>query len=286
MSRLNAKIVGSINIGGALNVHADYKVEIIWNGSAWCIYRRYSTFEGLHASLVSNYGADKVKALNLNFPDKSYSGSTMGSLQYFVEKRIVLLQQYLDTLLAIDGTIEISAVKVFFDLNNKGLSGLQVQLGGNKILKETFARTKLIKNLLGTYGTSFVALLKSGSVVVMQSMYDNLSNAEININITGGSAIVIPKAKDNVVHITERATGNRLFISFSTPAEAAYWIRAISDFSVSTSVGTDARVEAESRRKQQEAERRNPRSNTAPTEHLKAAGTGNTVDELSAAFGI
>ncbi len=171
MSTPNVKVIGSINLGSVHRIHADYKLEVSLNEQSWILYRRYSAFENLHRSLITTYGEEKVKQLNLEFPEKLYTGSIAGSMKFIVDKRITQLQQYIDKLLSIDGTSSISAVMVFFDIQNKGLSGLQVQLGGNKVLKETFAHTKLIKNYVGAWGTSFIALLSSGSIVVLGSMY-------------------------------------------------------------------------------------------------------------------
>ncbi len=78
-------------------------------------------------------------------------------------------------------------------------------------------------------------------------------------------------------------------ISFSTAAEAAFWIRSLSDFSVSTTMAGDTR---DTVRSQEAANQRisaraaaDAKARQKPND-LRAAGTGNTVDELSAQFGI
>lgn len=285
MPVIDAKIVGSVNLGNVLNLHVDYKVDVKVEGTAWSIYRRYSAFENLHKSLTTNYGEEKMKELNLLFPEKSYSGSIVGTFKSYVTQRTQQLQNYLNTLLAIEGTGDIAAVGVFFDLENKGISGMQIQLGPQKILKESFARTKFIKNLVGAWTTSFVVVLTSGNIVVLPSMYDNTSKAECNINISKGAASVVPHARNNTITITELATGHRLKIAFSTSAESAFWIRTLSDFSVSTSVASDTRSANEQAKQSAIAEKRASVKNQ-PVEHLHDKGTGNTVDELSAAYGI
>lgn len=285
MPVIEAKIVGSVNLGGVLSLHVDYKVDVKVDGTSWSVYRRYSAFENLHKNLTANYGEDKMKELNLLFPEKSYSGSIVGTFKSYVAQRTQQLQNYLNTLLGIEGTGDIAAVGVFFDLENKGISGMQIQLGPQKILKESFARTKFIKNYVGTWTTSFVVVLTSGNVVVLPSMYDNTSKAECNINIAKGSASVVPTARNNSITITEIATGYRLKIAFSNSAESAFWIRTLSDFSVSTSVAADTRTASEKAQQTAAAEKRASAKNQ-PVEHLRDKGTGNTVDELSAAYGI
>ncbi len=286
MSTIAVKIVSSVNLGGAHKLHANYKMEIVMDGQGWVLYRRFSAFENLHRNLVSNYGEEKVKQLGLVFPEKYYTGSIAGTLKYIVDIRTVQLQQYIDKLLSVEGTTSISSVGLFFDFENKGVSGLQVQLGQSKILKETFAQTKYVKNYLGVWGASFVVLLKSGSIVVLPSMYDNVSKAEVNMMLGNNAATIVPTAAHNMVTITENATGHRLMISFSTPAEAAFWIRTLSDFSVSTSVAQDTRANTQETNRRNAALTAEQNSRRQPTEVVRAAGTGNTVDELSAAFGI
>jgi hypothetical protein len=104
--------------------------------------------------------------------------------------------------------------------------------------------------------------------------------------------LVVPKARDNTIVISSTLHPQRLIISLPSPADAAFWIRAISDFASNTQFSTVA-----NRAKEQEkaaadaaaarrASKKSIPDNVPRVEQVYATGSGNTVDELSSMYGI
>lgn len=229
MAAIAAKLIGPLTLGSG-RVHTVYKIEVTQNGNSWFIFRRYSAFEELHKDLIAAYNLDKLKSHNVVFPVKSYVGSVGGSLDFLVEKRVSILQLYLKNMLTITGVERNELVALFFDLTNKGMSGIMFQMGSGKVLQESFVRTKYVKRYLGVWATHYVVLITTGFILVLPSKYDNSGKAELNMCVRDGACTFESIPLNNQILITENGSRSaKLFLSFDSPEEAAVWMTALSD---------------------------------------------------------
>ena len=207
-----------------------------------------------------------------------------------MSERESLLQRFLDGIQQFDDYTQHGVYGQFLDCKNKGLSGVQIQMGKNKVLKEAFANTRYIKNFVGIWKMRYVAILKSGTIIVLRSMYDASSNAVVSLSLTSGDVTVTPKASDNIILFTVKSTNHSLAISFTTPSEAAFWIRTVSDFALTSRTdqlkGRTEAVEA-ANTPQGKSSGASPLAQAPQqVEEIHADGTGNTTDELSELMGI
>lgn len=155
MTDFIVKFVGFINLCD--KTHFRMEVED-HNNNRWSIYRRYSEFYALNIKINALLGAPKVKTLGLNFPDKTL-GSTWKPV---IDSRMVSLNTWLQLVLSLDEFSGNDDISSFLDSENKGISGLQKQYGQQKIVKESFAKTKYNKPFLFPAATNFIILLKTG----------------------------------------------------------------------------------------------------------------------------
>lgn len=306
---IELKLIDSFNVGGGLDYHTDYKLSVTKDGEMWNVYRRYSSFEGLHKMLIEALGEERILELGLVFPDKAFLGSSFGTFRSVVEERIKNLRIYLNSLMAISEIADNRILHIFLDCDNKGISGMQVELGASKILKESFVKTKIFQKF-GFWCIRFVVLLRTGTLLVLNSMYDGLAKPLVRIELTNTrDVIVIPRAADNGISISSKSSGRRIMLSFSGAAEAAFWIRSISELSTTMDyvLPTEKQTKPRSFTSSQDRNSNNINSrhsstsfssvtgfrtakaaepSLVPAKQIRAAGTGNTEDELSTMFGI
>lgn len=283
------KLAGYITLGSGLGRHVAYKCEVSREGKSWTIYRRYQAFFDLHQSLNTSFGEERIKEEGIELPEKGLGGSVIHSLKMVAKDRSLLLQAYMDVLLssAICGQVlQLPSTEAFFDFQHQGISGLQRELGKAKILKETFALTSI--GTVSLWALKFVVVIKGGTVLILNSMYDTMAQAALRINLAGGGVSVIPKARNNVISLHNTTNGDKASISFPTAAEAAFWIRTVSDFTTNASFKADVQQEQQKQKQvqQQKQQQRAQQIGGGAVEHIHAAGTGNTEDELSAMLGI
>ncbi len=221
-----------------------------------------------------------MKGIGAEFPPKEIYGSTISTMTSIVNARITGLQNWIDAALDCFGEEFCAAFQTFADVNNKGKSGVCIEMGNSKILRESFARTKIIKNIFGVWSTTFLVVLKTGVVLVLNSIYDNSSAAALRINLSASDTQVIPSGA-NGINILSKSSSTTLKISFNSSSDAAFWMRSISDLATSSEYVPDAQS---GRPEVRTASLAAPISQKV--EHLRADGTGNTVDELSVLYGM
>ena len=101
--------------------YAVYKIDISAR-EKWCVYRRFSAFEALHAGLQRELGQSYMN-LNITLPEKDYQGSYLASRESIVQYRIPILQKFLDDLIL--HKVPSIKIKNFFDFDMKGASGVK-----------------------------------------------------------------------------------------------------------------------------------------------------------------
>lgn len=182
------KIGQVITLGGGIFQYANYKINVDnGRGSSWCVYRRYSDFVDLH-KLICIEANDSVIALSIELPAKEV-GLLYSASKSVSDKRKVDLEKYLKSLVEIDAKSLPKCLNKFIDNENNGVSGPQIQLGANKILKEAFLKTKYMK-YNPVWSTKFCVLTKSGNLHVMKSMYDPTTKAVSNFTLSGDSLVI------------------------------------------------------------------------------------------------
>lgn len=285
---ITIKILGTINVGSGTQFHTEYKLDITINDKRWILYRRYSAFEDLHTKLLVDPGEE---IMTVSFPEKIYVGSYFSTVKQITADRHSKLQQYLDAIIIVEEITDSKAFSDFLDCDHLGLSGVIKELGAERVLKEGFIRTRITKNLpgiLGVWSTNFVVLLSSGSIVVVNSVYDDSSKAICRMALVNGQTTVTPTATNNMIAIESKLDKTKLCFCFSTPEESVFWLRKISDFVLNTAY-TEDYLKKEAQTKQSEhtrAQREKEVYVTSKQEHIHAKGTGRTNDDLSAMVGI
>jgi hypothetical protein len=204
---------------------------------------------------------------------------------------MVKLQQYLDSILIMEDIVESRPMTMFLDCDNLGLSGMVKELGAERVVREAFVETRITRNLpaaLGLWCNRFVVILSSGSIVVLNSVYDDSNKALLRMALVNGQTTVVPQASGNVIHITTTLDKTKLSLSFPTAADSVFWLRKLSDFVLNTQFAEDHQRGVADAKKQAAAKDKADREAhfTANTVHVRAKGTGQTEDELSATLGI
>lgn len=194
-------------------------------------------FDRLHRSLLEDSAISKA-VMQLQLPKKSLTGSIGSTSMGFVQDRILVLQVYLKALLSIDGIASNVAFVVFFDFKNKGLSGITTQLGAEKVSMEAFASTN-VKGLGIIWVNRFIALLKSGTLVVFDSKYDELEKAVYSISLINDDVEIRPNytANTNQLDILPRkgpSRGISISLCFDHQLVAADWTTAVADCAAAT----------------------------------------------------
>lgn len=285
---ISVKVARSINVGSGISYHTDYLLEISINGKIWSLYRRFSAFEDFHKKLLVEIGPEIP--FGVKFPEKIYVGSYFGTLNLVTSDRITALQQYLDAVIIVEDAVDSRSLSDFLDCDHLGLSGMTRELGADRVLKEAFVCTRISKNLpevLGLWCTRFVVLLSSGSVVVLNSVYDDSVKAITRLALVNGQTTVTPIAAGNVITIASSLDKSKISLSFPTQADSVFWLRKLSDFVLNTEFSADHQKNVDATKQQEAAERARQQQLAAQNqEHIHAQGTGNTTDDLSAMLGI
>ena len=282
------RITGSFKIGGGFGIHTTYKTEMTYQNRTWSVYRRFAAFQTLYGSLRDRIGGGEETMLELpvQFPSRRLVGTLGSTLSLIVNMRIEGLQAWLDCVLEKYGEDFASIFLLFGDADNRGDSGVHIQLGEGKIVKESFAKVKIAASVFSVWSTVYLAILKNGTLLVLDSIYDKVEDAVVNVNLADTDTMVIPKANICGVDVVSKSSGKKLKISFSSREESAFWIRAVSDFSTDMEYTPAAAAAALSNKTDKRSSSRAASTSQKKTEHIKAAGTGNTEDELSALYGI
>lgn len=284
---ISVKIAGSINLGTGVTYHTDYRLNICVNEKCWTIYRRYKAFEDLHENLLKDLGEE---AFTIKFLEKQYIGSYVSTLKAFTDDRMAKLQAYMDSIIVIEDVVDNKHFTDFLDCDHLGKSGVLIELGAERVLKEQFVMTRVTKNLppaLGIWCLRYVVLLSSGSLVVLGSMYDDSSKAIVRMALVNGQTTVVPKASNNSINISSTLDQTKISLCFPESNDNVFWMRKLSDFVLNTDFSADhqRRVSVEkttAAAKEQAAKE----SAMAQQEHIRARGTGRTEDELSSTLGI
>lgn len=284
---ISVKISGIVNVGTGISYHTDYKLEVAINDKRWTIYRRYRAFEVLHENLLKELGETVYP---VQFLEKQYVGSYASTLKSFTDDRMAKLQQYLNAIVIIEDVVESKHLTDFLDCDHLGLSGVVRELGAERVLKEAFVMTRVTKNLppaLGIWCIRFVALLNSGSLVVLASAYDDCTKAIARMALVNGQTTVVPQASNNSINISSTLDKTKISLCFPNSAESVFWLRKMSDFVLNTEFSEDhQRTVAAQKAAAKEQAARQAELNAAPQQHIHARGTGRTQDELSATLGI
>jgi len=285
---ISVKVVRSINVGSGLSYHTDYQLDVTVNEKRWGLYRRFSAFEDLHRKLLVELGGETI--FTVKFPDKYFVGSYIGTFSVLTTERSASLQQYLDSILTIEDAVDSAPLTQFLDCDHLGLSGVHKELGSERILKESFVTTRVTKNIpimLGLWCLRFVVLLSSGSLVVLNSVYDDSSKAIARMALVNGQTTVTPQTSGNVIVIGSNLDKTKISLSFATQAESVFWLRKLSDFVLNTEFGADHRRSVETQKQQSVAAKLRQEQQAAQhQEHIRAKGTGHTEDNLSTMLGI
>lgn len=286
-SDLSIKIIGHFNIGGGLfSYHTEYQLQVCLEGSTWIVYRRFNHFTNLHTMLQSILGEEEAKMVLRPLPDKSPLGSYFSTTGSITASRKAGLQNYIDAAIQLNDEAVRKEILVFADVDGRGFSGIQKEFGANNILKEAFAKAK--QGSFDLWSINYVALLKDGRLFILNSMYDESNKATSKWNLRGGEIRVVPKANNNMISITSLKDDRKLVLSLSSASEAAFWIRTISDFSLMSTqqIISNVKEAAAAQREQAKQASKAAAAANQRTETIKAAGTGNTEDDLSSMYGI
>ena len=295
MATMSAQIAGWAQVGGGPWRHAEYRLEVGFEGRTWVVYRRFSAFCDLDKSLREALGPEKAanpEVWTAELPAKIGS-SAVSSFQAVVELRLPTLQTYLDTVLAYDagGGERIAMEKafgIFFDLDNKGASGATQELGATAVVRESFARTRDARHLLTLWHNYFIAVTNRGVLYVLKGLYDKPSEAVMSIPLVDSNLKVVAKQGD-ALQVDLVGDQRSLMLRFTSPNEAAAWMRVLADF-VTPPPATRLTAEQKKAKKrealQEERKTAELRKAELPVENVRAKGTGNTTDELSQVYGM
>jgi hypothetical protein len=283
--------MGSVCWGGGVNFHAEYHLQIVPEDStaSWTIYRRYSAFEKLHWCLFKKLGEEKMKEFDLVLPAKNYFGSRLNTFNDTMAQRKIELQTYLDIMLAKEEFSDDVDFFEFVDVAGKGMSGIILEVGADKVIREAFVRVKILKSFpIGIWEWCFLFLLRDGTLYVLSSKYDRRQKALATWMLTGQDVRVVPNASNYCIAVSSTKHDLKVKIRFDNVENASFWLRNISEFASSASyqnlVATKARHEQVKSPKKESYKVVN--AVAEPTIDVHARGTGNTVDELSSMYGI
>ena len=188
----------------------------------------------MHQSLLEDPTIGKqLEEENILLPRKVLGGSAMSTYRGVVEDRMIRLQAYLDKLLKVPGLYGCASFVVFCDFKNKGISGIESQLGREKVVKEAFASTKIGSTALFSKNL-FIVLLKSGSILAFESKYDVLERAVCAISLLNDQVKVVPDCSSesrSQVTVSSERTNRQMAMKFESQLEAALWTKAIAQFS-------------------------------------------------------
>lgn len=291
-----ARVVGWAAVGGGPWRHAEYRLEVAFEGRQWVIYRRYAAFAELDRQMRDALGAEKAANADVwqaALPQKMIGGTLGSSITAVAEGRMTSLQSYLDAVLAYDTdggeriAIEL-AFTSFFDLAHKGVSGAQLELGAANIVRESFARTRDARHALTMWHNYFLVVTTRGVLYVLRGLYEKPTAAVLSLPLVDSQLKVATKKGDNL-QVDLVGTDRSLFLRFTSTDEAAAWVRILADFVTPQPSGKQT---LEQKRKFQQQMRLAQQEDTErrlaelPVENIRTAGTGNTKDELSNVYGM
>lgn len=293
----SATIQTTLTFGGGFTLHTEYQLTITHTGESWIIYRRYKDFERLYKNLLNSFypvknqtealpdhnaddNADADSLPTLKFPEKSYLGSYLSSMSSTTQERKIILQEFLRTICDNSKLNESPYFLEFIDSQSKGESGIAKYCGQDNIMKEVFASCQL--HFMGSWSVCYLVLMKDGTLYVLRSIYDPPEKSSVHWNLKGGQIRVVPKTKNNTISITSTTDDRKLTLSLSSPTEAAFWIRTISDLSLEVNAQPLPTTYA----KPPKSTPATAPQSKAPAVVVRAQGTGNTTDELSSMYGI
>lgn len=296
---MSVTIQNALTFGGGLTLHTEYQLNVAFGNESWMVYRRFKDFEKLHKSLLSFYpiqsnpsiadeqaetrsSADQLPVLK--FPEKSYLGSYLSATSTTTQERKKILQEYLQTICNSQKLRDSIDFLNFIDNESKGESGIAKYCGQDNIMKEVFASCKL--SFLGSWSVCYLVLMKDGTLYVLRSIYDSPDRSMVNWNLKGGEIRVVPKAKNNTISITSTTDDRKLTLSLSSPTEAAFWIRTISDLSLESNAPPASRTAVSNTKSPQSQNSSSTKPAKPQAVVVRAQGTGNTTDELSSMYGI
>ena len=232
---LSAELVGSTVWGGGLNQWTVYIIQVSRDGDSWQVFRRFSSFEALHAAISRVVDAMTRVYLNKNFPEKEM-GSFLGTFNFVVEKRQAILKRYLSLLLMHPVLVTNPILLSFLDAENRGVSGLVRSMGATQVHLESFVHMSLsdFANLVWT--RCFLVLTKSGQLFAMEDCYDTPEKAILATDLRlGGRVKASTGGKCEVVARVGEAL-KTFGLDFEDQGELAIWVRAMSAVMTSDSL--------------------------------------------------
>lgn len=296
MSITKVNFIGSVCWGGGLSLHAEYQLQVVPEDetASWTIYRRYSAFHALHKRFVWLLGGEEAAlATGLIFPAVNFLGSRLSTSTDTINQRKAELQKYMEFVLTQEKLTSDPEFLKFLDTTGKGTSGIVLDAGAENVVKEAFVQAKVIKGFpFAFWAWCFVALLRDGTLCVLQSKYDNRSNALAVWKINSSDMRIVPKASDNSITIFSSRDEHKISIRLVSAEESAFWMRTLSDL-CSSSAYQNIVDQCKDKAEQNRAAKRTSRTVApiatgapAQVEHIHATGTGNTADDLSSMYGI
>lgn len=106
-------------------------------------------------------------------------------------------------------------------------------------------------------------------------IYDTPDECDLKVDLKSKQTRIGGQASSAVVTI-QYSDSVTLCIKFNDGTTFSSWLRQLSDFGINTA----------QRDATQERHVKKERRTSEPKTHIKAAGTGNTADEMSASYGI
>jgi len=292
---LKSRLVGWAHVGGGPWRHAEFRLEVNFEGRAWVIYRRFKAFCELDRELRAALGSEKAdnkEVWSAELPPKIGS-SAVSSLQTVVDFRMPVLQNYLDTVLSYDagGGERIAMEKAFnkfFDVDNKGTSGAVKELGQQAVVRECFARVRDARHMLTMWHNYFIVVTNRGVLYVLQGLYDAPSTAVLSIPLVDSNLRVEVKKGDSL-EVDLIGDQRSVLLRFTASDEAAAWMRILADFVTPPPASklTAEQKKAKKREALHHEERKTAelRKSEIAAENSKSQ-SNNTVDELSQVYGM
>lgn len=282
---MSAEVTGSSVWGEGPGRYAVYKIDINYKGDSYAIYRRYQAFFDLNQMLL-NSNPVKMSPLQSLFPDKGNMGSLVNSFDSVVADRIQAWRRYLPALLRLEGILTQDVVQRFFDTGGKGISGFRKSIGSNHILKETYLEFSWSTfEFVGLYlwSTHFVGLTKRGHLSVFSTLYDELNDAVVTIDLRTIDVRVTGDVSTLIIGILNPQI--KIYLKFQSVGEFSSWLRQISDFGVNAASNNTPSVAADRLQAQ------NTRSGPAVSSSGPVARTGQPQqhlrnDEFSDMYGM
>lgn len=234
MSKIVCEIKGVIFLGGGRTYHAEYDIAVTYNEEEWSVLRRFREFNNLYQHLATRAGGGEALAMKgITFPEKSMFGSYLSTDSGTIENRKRDLQKFLTGVFETNEFSEDLEVLNFIDSKNKGVSGINRDLGPQRIVKETFCDVLISGKLPGLiWSRCYVALTVDGYLYVMQSKYEESHESLASWCLTTPGVTVT--AKGPAIQIAASTHPLKLKLAFKSGPDTTFWIRTMSDFAMSS----------------------------------------------------